>query len=332
MSVLPWLLILGSSLSSIFGDIPVQRFTRYKNFSFSENKLFITTVLSLSGGILFYSSQMILLPEAYETVKSVSIFENYALFYTILFYSIGLGFILLVNKLISYVAPSAIACPCSHEESKKSPKIEFSKFVNSPLSPPISPGSMNSDLTLSERSPLSRASSTKIKVRREDVEQHNIMFGVGVQTAVAITLHKLPEGLITVMGTQSNVLLGLGLFIGIFCHNLPEGFMLAVPIYAATASRFKAFLFASVVGGLTQPLGGLLGLYLLDKIEQSHLTLFNAVLFPLTSGIMLMVILKSFLPAVKRQLKNKNDFLCPIMAFITGFLAMATFTHLFGDV
>lgn len=168
-------------------------------------------------------------------------------------------------------------------------------------------------------------------IKPRDVEEHNIMWSVGIQTAVAVGLHKLPEGLITVIGAGSSQKLGISLFVGIACHNFPEGFMLAVPIYAATGSALKAFTFAALVGGLTQPLGGLIGLALLDHVQHSDLVSLNSVLFPLVAGIMLAVIVQSFIPAIRRQLSDSSS-TPAILCFFVGVGMMALVTSLFGHV
>ncbi|KAJ9081486.1 Zinc transporter [Entomophthora muscae] len=168
-------------------------------------------------------------------------------------------------------------------------------------------------------------------VKPRDVEEHNIMWSVGIQTAVAVGLHKLPEGLITVIGAGTSQKLGINLFIGIACHNFPEGFMLAIPIYAATGSALKAFTFAALIGGLTQPLGGLIGLALLDHVKHSDLATLNSVLFPLVAGIMLAVIVQSFIPAIRRQLSDSSSSPA-IVCFFAGVGVMALLTSLFGHV
>jgi ZIP family zinc transporter len=59
----------------------------------------------------------------------------------------------------------------------------------------------------------------------------------------------------------------LALFIAIAMHNISEGFTIALPLYIATRSRIKSFLYASLLGGLSQPLGALIGYLFLKESE-----------------------------------------------------------------
>ena len=77
----------------------------------------------------------------------------------------------------------------------------------------------------------------------------------GLQTSVAIALHKLPEGFITYATNHASPSLGASVFFALFIHNLTEGFVLALPIYLALGSRTKAMVWAAGLGGLSQPIG-----------------------------------------------------------------------------
>lgn len=63
---------------------------------------------------------------------------------------------------------------------------------------------------------------------------------LGAMTAVAIALHNLPEGLATFLATVADPSVGIALGVAIAVHNIPEGVCVAMPIYYATGSRFKA--------------------------------------------------------------------------------------------
>lgn len=92
----------------------------------------------------------------------------------------------------------------------------------------------------------------------EDHHHHvpsNAFLSIGLQTSIAIALHKLPEGFITYATNHANPRLGLAVFIALFVHNITEGFAMALPLYLAVRSRSKALLWSSVLGGASQPLG-----------------------------------------------------------------------------
>ncbi|KAJ2331540.1 Zinc transporter, partial [Coemansia sp. RSA 2673] len=69
---------------------------------------------------------------------------------------------------------------------------------------------------------------------------HRLLMHVGLQTAVAIALHKVPEGLIIYLSRQASPRLGLSVAASLFAHNLPEGLMLALPLFLATRRRHMA--------------------------------------------------------------------------------------------
>lgn len=424
---LPWILIIGSSLSSVLGatvvfiDKLVRKWTPYHDFTLSENKFFISSILSFSSGILFYSSQFILLPEALEAIRKTPFFSSSPFMYLALFYTSGVIFMFILNKVIAFVAPSAIACPCSHDSSshaeissivigdnlsehaheqshkhlkENKPNLtgllptETSKLISNSC-PDLSYNSLetlvpegsysrisvftsNKNLQssstdcdcnflasgkggdadvwssipirdmeqfshvsckdsvkrFSSGSSVTTSNQTKIILPRE-VEDRNQLWSIGIQTAIAVSLHKLPEGIITVVSSGSSESLGVSLFIGIACHNFPEGFMLAIPFYAATNSALKAFCFASLIGGLTQPFGGFVGMFLLHRINQNHIVYFNGILFALVSGLMSLVILQSFIPTIRRQLVNQSA-LPAIFSFVVGAIMMGAISFLFG--
>lgn len=91
----------------------------------------------------------------------------------------------------------------------------------------------------------------------------NAFLSIGLQTSLAIALHKLPEGFITYATNHASPSLGLTVFIALFIHNITDGFALALPLYLAIRSRTKAIFWASLLGGISQPAGaGLAALWI----------------------------------------------------------------------
>ncbi|CAG8602020.1 13541_t:CDS:2 [Dentiscutata erythropus] len=98
----------------------------------------------------------------------------------------------------------------------------------------------------------------------KDQDQKQLM-RIGIQTALAISIHKFPEGLITFVTSKVSPSMGFALFFAIALHNISEGFAIALPLYIATRSRMKSFLYTTLLGGLSQPLGALIGWFFLKK-------------------------------------------------------------------
>lgn len=77
---------------------------------------------------------------------------------------------------------------------------------------------------------------------------------MGILTGLAIAIHNFPEGLATFVATLSSPSLGAALCIAVALHNIPEGVCVAMPVYYATGSRWKGFLWA-FLSGISEPLG-----------------------------------------------------------------------------
>jgi zinc transporter ZupT len=91
----------------------------------------------------------------------------------------------------------------------------------------------------------------------------NAFLSIGLQTSLAIALHKLPEGFITYATNHANPELGVSVFLALFIHNITEGFAMALPLYLAIGSRLQAIVWSVLLGGVSQPLGaGIAALWL----------------------------------------------------------------------
>ena len=72
-----------------------------------------------------------------------------------------------------------------------------------------------------------------------------------------VFIHNFPEGMATFIGALTEINLGILLAIAIAVHNIPEGIAVAVPIYACTLNRRKAFKW-SFISGMSEPLGAII--------------------------------------------------------------------------
>jgi ZIP family zinc transporter len=144
---------------------------------------------------------------------------------------------------------------------------------------------------------------------------------IGLQTSIAIALHKLPEGFITYSTNHANPSLGFSVFLALFVHNITEGFALALPLYLSLHSRLKAMFWASLLGGISQPLGA--GIAAVWFSFQGHnggqpSSAVYGGMFAVTSGIMVSVALQLFSESLSF---NHNRNLCIGFGFI-GMLLM----------
>lgn len=154
----------------------------------------------------------------------------------------------------------------------------------------------------------------------EENKKRRGLMRMGLFTAMAIAIHNFPEGLATFMATIQQPSLGIAFAVAIAIHNVPEGVAVSIPIYRATGSRFKAFWY-SFASGLAEPVGALLGFYLLSQFINDYVF---GVIFAGVAGVMVYISLDELLPTAKRY-----DHHLPIMGVFVGMLIMAASLVLF---
>lgn len=97
------------------------------------------------------------------------------------------------------------------------------------------------------------------------------------------------EGLVMFVSSQDSRELGWSVASAMSIHNLTEGFMIALPLYFALQSRTEAFSWAALLGGLSQPLGALMGVLLLQSVNRTQEDKVFGVTFGLVSGMMTLI-------------------------------------------
>lgn len=118
---------------------------------------------------------------------------------------------------------------------------------------------------------------------------------MGLFVGAAIFIHNFPEGLATFVAAMQNPELGIPIAIAIAIHNIPEGISVSIPIYQATGSRKKAFIYSSL-SGLAEPLGALIGFFVF-KVFMSDIVF--GMIFSSVAGIMVYISLDELLPAAQ---------------------------------
>jgi ZIP family zinc transporter len=118
---------------------------------------------------------------------------------------------------------------------------------------------------------------------------------VGLLTAIVIAIHNFPEGMATFVTALSDPSLGFSVAVAVAIHNIPEGISVSVPIFYATGSRKKAFWY-SFLSGVSEPVGALLGYFLLKAFFTE--TLFG-IMFSAVGGVMVFISLDELLPTAR---------------------------------
>ena len=144
---------------------------------------------------------------------------------------------------------------------------------------------------------------------------------MGLYTALAVGIHNFPEGLATFTAALGDPQLGIPIAIAIAIHNVPEGIAVAVPVYYATGSRRKAFKL-SLLSGLAEPVGALVGYALLFKIY-NNITL--GIYFAIVAGILVYISLDELLPSARVYGEHHLS----IYGLIAGMAVMAISLMLF---
>ena len=147
----------------------------------------------------------------------------------------------------------------------------------------------------------------------DNVSDNNNLFKVGILSMIVIILHNIPEGIVTFIVSNKNIMLGISICIAIAMHNIPEGISIAVPIYYSTNSKFKA-IFYTFISAISELFGAILTyLFLANYINDFILGL----ILSFTAGIMIQISFNKLLPTGN----NYNQILAKIF-FIVGFVFM----------
>lgn len=144
---------------------------------------------------------------------------------------------------------------------------------------------------------------------------------MGMFSALAIAIHNFPEGLATFISAINDPQLGVSIAIAIAIHNIPEGIAVSVPVFYATGDKKKAFIY-SFLSGLSEPVGALIGYFLLGQLFGPELF---GIVFASVAGIMVYISLDELLPTAEKYGKHH----IAIGGLVAGMLVMAISLVLF---
>ena len=139
----------------------------------------------------------------------------------------------------------------------------------------------------------------------EQAGSEKALHRLGLMSALAIAIHNFPEGIATFIGALNDPQMGGGITFAIAIHNIPEGIAVAIPIYYATKSKWKALLLATL-SGFSEVIGALL-CWAATAIFGVELT-GGGPIFPLilaaVAGIMIYISLDELLPTAEKYGKH----------------------------
>lgn len=145
--------------------------------------------------------------------------------------------------------------------------------------------------------------------------QRSGLMHTGVVTAIALAVHNFPEGMATFVSALQSPNLAIPIVVAIAIHNIPEGVAVAVPIFYASGSRKKAF-FYSLLSGLTEPLGAVIG-YLVLMPFMSEVV--EYIVFSAVAGIMVFISVDELLPSAREYGEHGLS----ILGVVVGMVVMA---------
>lgn len=161
-----------------------------------------------------------------------------------------------------------------------------------------------------------------VKEGEEDknLEEHKLL-RMGIFSALAIAIHNFPEGFATFIGALNNPVLGVSIAVAIAIHNIPEGLAVSVPIFYATKSRKKAFVY-SFLSGLSEPIGAIAGYFIMKSFLGDAAF---GIVFASVAGIMVYISLDELLPTAEEY----GEHHIAISGVIAGMVVMAISLLLF---
>ncbi len=154
-------------------------------------------------------------------------------------------------------------------------------------------------------------------------EKFRKLYRMGMFTALAIAIHNFPEGLATFASALKDTRLGIAIAVAIAIHNIPEGIAVSIPIYYATGSRKKAFVY-SFLSGLAEPAGALIGYAVLAAFFNEVVF---GVLFASVAGIMVFISFDELLPAAREYGEHHLSLFGLIIGMIVMALSLVFFSR-----
>jgi len=182
------------------------------------------------------------------------------------------------------------------------------------------PHEMHSIEEINEENP-EESHHNEIRIKHEKAKASNSLLRMGVFTALAIAIHNFPEGLATFVSALQEPTIAIPIAVAIALHNIPEGIAVSVPIFYATGSKKKAFVY-SFLSGLSEPVGALVGYLILMPILNDTVM---GIIFGMVAGIMVYISLDELLPSAREY----GEHHLAIYGLVGGMILMAVSLLLF---
>lgn len=130
-----------------------------------------------------------------------------------------------------------------------------------------------------------------VSIIDKNIANQNTLYRVGILSMISLLIHNIPEGMICAITTSTNIRLGLEMSFLILIHNIPEGICISLPIYYATKSKRKAFIY-TLISGMGEIFGALITMFILRRFINNYMLY---VILLITAGIMITLSIKKIL-------------------------------------
>lgn len=241
------------------------------------NKKFLSISLGFSAGVMIYVSMREIFSKA-EASLIAGLGEKVGLWATVISFFGGMFLIALIDKVIP-----------SEENPHEVKSIESGRNENEEC--------------------------VAVNLKKDSGSENGNFMRVGLFTALAVTIHNFPEGIATFVSALQDPGVAIPIVAAIAIHNIPEGIAVSVPIYQATGSRKKAFIY-SLISGLAEPFGALIGWLVLMPFMND---IVFGVIFAAVAGIMVFISIDELLPAAREYGEHHLS----IYGLIAGMIVMA---------
>jgi len=276
--------------------------------------------LGFSGGVMLYVSFIEIFGKSHGAFLIDGFKEKDAYFLATLCLFAGMLILRLIQSLVHRIAPNH-HCACDSGACEDNREISVNMGSSAVNVEDVTAPAQDAPAPAQDEIETGQAAEAKDPEKR-DKQELQLM---GLKTAIAIGLHNFPEGLATFVGTLADPAVGATLAIAIGIHNVPEGLCVALPIYYATDSRMKGFLWA-LLSGLSEPVGAFFGWAIIKSSGDDMNQLVYGILFGVVGGMMIMIVILELLPtACKYDPTDK----CVSTSVCAGMLVMAASLCLF---
>lgn len=275
----------------MLGNLALCRRNRNANNSFAGDPLVMASAMSLAAGVMIFVSFAELFTESQHQFEDDG-FEN-----PLLYASISL----FCGSLFTALTDGLVHCCGGHHGHNHGVVNNDDLLLPSDESGFANGSEGDNFAARMKQSPLYDPSSQGDGIVSSPSRLHQLK-SMGVLTSISLALHNLPEGLGVFVATLDEPSVGATLAVAVALHNIPLGLSISMSLWATERNHWKPLLVTFLVGA-AQPLGGLVGYYLLEEIFTGTAL---SILYGAVAGMMIYIAVKELIPLASAYDKEKK--------------------------